>query len=226
MKKTAAIVFWGTLLFACGPVEVTVFESSEPEEPPPPPTIMGLGGERPDDEGTGGSAPTTLVLDDFEDEDKKGNEPAGWWYMVNDGTGIQTLLVLPQSETAAPPRDSSIRLLESQVAGFTDWGAAIGIDIANVGPASSAIEVSFVVATNQATEITFHALDGTGSHFTRTFFASTEWNTITLRLDELFIVEGETVRPFAVETADELQWFLFGDTATSLWLDDVTLRYW
>lgn len=208
---------------ACGPIEVSVFEGPKSEEPPPP-VIIGLGGHRAEDEGN--TPISTTVLDDFEDGDLKANDPAGWWYLVNDGTGVQSLAVLPAEEISTLPSGNPSSVLESQADGFSDWGAAVGVDIAAVVGAESAIEATFTIAANQDTEVVFHALDGSGSHFTRAFLASPGWSTMTIRLDELFIVEGESVRSFDVKSATELQWFLFGETPKTVWFDNVILRCW
>lgn len=224
MRSPLSSIVSGAILLGCGPVEVTMFESLPPEEAPPPP-VLGLGGERPVDDGSGGGTQTTFLLDDFEDADQRGNAPAGWWYIVNDGTGTQNLSVRPLGETAAPPRVPSGLILESQLSGFTDWGAAIGIDIAEIGPKTTTLSLTFSIAASRDTEVTFHVLDGSDSHFTKTLFVSAAWRIITLELDDLFIVEGNSVRHLDVKSATELQWFLLGDTPTTLWFDDVTLRY-
>lgn len=208
---------------ACGPLEAVVFEGTATETPPPP-VILGLGGHRADEDGT---APiSTFILDDFEDGDHKANDPGGWWYTVHDGTGFQDLSVRPSDEISPGPSGTSGWVLETQAQGFSDWGAAVGVDIETVVTAESAIEVTFAIAAHQATDVVFHAIDASGAHFTRTIFASTAWSTITIRLDELFIVEENTVRSFDVESATELQWFLIGETPTTIWLDDVALRFW
>lgn len=225
IRVRAALVVVGAGASACGPIEVPVFETPAAEEAPPP-IIIGLGGQGPSDDGTGGSAPsTTFVLDDFEDNDQKSNDPGGWWYAVNDGTGTQHLGLRPSAEISPPPNSSSSLVLETQTEGFASWGAAIGVDIENVGPKESTLEVTFSIAANRNTDIVLHAIDGSSSHFTRTLFVSTQWSTVTIRLEELFIVEGESVRPFDVGSATELQWFIFGATPTTLWLDEVTLRF-
>ena len=219
-------VLGGASACACGPIEVSVFETPVAEEAPPP-VISGPGGQGPSEDGTGGNAPiTTFVLDDFEDGDNKANDPGGWWYMVNDGTGFQNLTVRPSEETTASPSAAPSLVLETQTEGFTNWGAAVGVDIENVGPAENALELSFSVAANRATEVILHAIDGSGSHFTRTFFISNQWITATVRLDELFLVEDNSVHVFDVRSATELQWFIFGATPTTIWLDNVALRYW
>lgn len=208
---------------ACGPIEVLVFEDRASEEPPPP-VILGLGGHRAEEEG---DAPiTTFLLDDFEDGDTKANDPGGWWYMVNDGTGTQALSVRPSEEISAEPSGSSSFALETQAEGFSDWGAALGVDIAAVIRAENAIEATFSIAASPPAEVVFHAIDGTGAHFTRTFLASTEWSTSKIRLDQLFIVEGDSVRTLDVKSATELQWFIVGENPTTVWLDNVTLRFW
>jgi hypothetical protein len=201
-----------------------VFETPDTEEGPGP-VILGLGGEGAEGEGTGGAAAiSTFVLDDFEDADLKAYDPAGWWYPANDGTGTQLLAVRSSGEISSPTSGGMV--LESQVADFSDWGAAFGVDIEDVGPAESGLEVSFSMAANRETEITFHAIDGSDGHFTKVLLINTVWRTTTVRLHELFIFEGDSVRAFDVASATELQWFVSSGSATTFWLDEVIVRFW
>ncbi len=217
----------------CGPLEVVVFEGegepAESEEPPgeaPPPTIIGLGGRPPMDEEMGGApSVVSFLLDDFEDNDQKSNDPGGWWYSVNDGSGIQTLGLVSSSSLPVPQSSPSL-VLESESRNFSSWGAAWGVDIESAARATRALEVRFDVAAAEATEIEFHAIDATGTHFIRTLQATSAWNTVAIQLHELFVVEGQSVRGFDVVSATELQWFVFSEAPRTVWLDNVWLSYW
>src|SRR5690606_39031284 len=103
---------------------------------------------------------------------------------------------------------------------------ALGVDIESAADAKSGLEVRFDIAAAQATDVDFHALDGSGTHFIRTLRVTSTWTTTTVRLDELFVVEGQSVRGLDVSTATELQWFAFGEAPPTVWLDNVWLRYW
>lgn len=211
---------------ACGPLDVIVFEASETEERAPPPVVLGLGGRQPTDDGMGGApAVTSFLLDDFEDEDLKANDPGGWWYTVNDGTGTQEFNLRSSSNIAVPQSLTSL-VLESHSQAFTQWGAAWGVDVNSAADAQSAFEVRFDIAAAQTTDVDFHAIDGSGTHFIRTLRVTSTWTTTTVRLDELFVVEGQSVRGLDVTTATELQWFVFSEAPTTVWLDNVWLRYW
>jgi hypothetical protein len=163
-----------------------------------------------------------LLIDRFDDGDTRGEEPAGWWYTVNDGTGTQQLSVVP-AEDGPPGGTAGGYLLEVEAEGFSDWGSAFGIDIADFDLSAGAASLTFRIAADAPVEITFHAIDGTGDHFTRNILVNTTWSLVEVRLDQMFIVGDDAVRRFDLVTASELQWFRFDGEANAIWLDDVTL---
>jgi hypothetical protein len=72
--------------------------------------------------------------------------------------------------------------------------------------------------------ISLHALDGSGTHFVTNFSIGPEWTSVRIRLDELFVVEGDSVRWFDVGTLDELQWFVYGEEISTVWIDNLAFR--
>ncbi len=234
------------VLIACDPVELTIYESESKSagsggSSPVDPVYYGLGGtsaapgETEDPSGTGGKpteptpGPTPApvveyVLDDFEDGDTKGIAPAGWWYPVNDSTGAQLLGVVAVEEDTEAPGGRSGHALRNDSGEFSDWGSAWGVDIGDYNFPEGGFEVSFSLAASRPVEVSFHALDGSKHHFTREVEATTSWSRVTVRLDNLFVVEESTVLRFDETTAHELQWFVFDETPVIVWLDDVTMR--
>lgn len=234
MVLLRTVVRWGFLAtlaasptFGCGDVDIAVFEEARVtgglsgDGGTPVSGLGGSGGALLGGLGGGGEG-ASLLLDDFEDGNLKAIEPAGWWYGVSDGTGTQTVAVV--AGTSAPERsesDSSF-VLEVTSAGATEWGSALGVDVAPF-EFDGALELSFSVAASRPVEVSLHALDTPGTHFTNDFSAGTSWSTVRIRLDRLFVGEGATVRRIDVGTLDELQWFLFDGEPTTLWFDDVVL---
>lgn len=210
----------------CVPFDVELFPASEVAQPDgsggagAAPVVVGLvGGTTGLMGGAGGGEPSEFLVDDFEDGDSRAFEPAGWWYTVNDGTGVQVLSVVDAS--VEPERGL---VLEVSAAGFTDWGAAFGLDVAAYDFPSAALEVSFFASANREVQVSLHALDASGDHFTTDFLVTTSWKEVTIRLDRLFIVDEVGVRSLDVTTIDELQWFVFDVESTVVRLDDVVLR--
>ncbi len=230
---------------ACTPVDVVVYRESGQDETATGNDTAGST-ERPDtdssDFGSGGGATTTgdedgvggengveplpviHVLDDFEDGDTKAFDPGGWWYTVNDGTGQQSLGTVSTAEAGVPPQDESSSCLATQSSSFEQWGSAFGVDIAMYEFVGEELELSFLVAADRPVRIELHAIDGSGHHFTRAIAVTTAWAHVSIRLDSLFIVEGDSVQRLDVETAEELQWFVFEFEPVTVWIDDVVLR--
>lgn len=217
--------FVGFATISCSPIDISIFDEGGSDESPPPPIVINLGGAGSMDEpvglgGAGGVEP--FVIDRFDDGDSRGDEPAGWWYTVNDGTGDQRLSVVP-AEEAPPGASVGGSVLRVEAEGFSDWGSAFGIDIADFDLSAGTASLTFRIVADAPVEVSFHAIDGTGDHFTRNLTVTTQWSLVEVRLDQMFIVADDAVRRFDLLTADELQWFRFDGAANSIWLDDVTL---
>src|SRR5690606_7120594 len=114
-------------------------------------------------------------------------------------------------------------LLRIETEGFSDWGSAFGIVIADFDLSAGAASLTFRIVADAPVEVSFHAIYVAGDHFTRNLTVTTQWSLVEVRLDQMFIVADDAVRRFDLLTADELQWFRFDGAANSIWLDDVTL---
>ena len=73
------------------------------------------------------------LIDDFEDGDEwlpvvDGRD--GHWYLVHDGTGQLQQSAPPKPESGAPLGGQAMHV---QGSGFTEWGAALGVDLRNQG---------------------------------------------------------------------------------------------
>lgn len=228
-RTLLGLVLLGSFAGGCGDVDIPLFRGPAPATGGLSGTggapVIGWGGDGPGPlGGLGGNGDGwSAVVDDFEDQNLKAFEPAGWWYGVNDGTGAQTVNVVESS--LAPPRSSvdSRFVLEIASGGFTDWGSAIGVDVGLFEFEDAPLELRFSVAASRPTQISFHALDASGTHFTTNFEATTAWSVVSIRVDRLFVVENSVVRSLDVTALDELQWFVFDGTTTTYWLDDVQL---
>lgn len=214
---------------ACTDIDLSVFESRVPPESPPPSTGGTSGGTGGSSSvagapGEGGSPPVlqeTIVhiVDDFEDGDTRAELPGGWWYTVNDGTGSQQMNVAEEAD-----RSGSAYHLHTEGTDFTDWGAAIGVDVLEFFVGGEPIHVlRFSARASSPREVNLHLLDGSGEAFTRTFQITTEWADYSVRLDQVFSVVGERVVPLDVATLHELQWFFFVPEPFDFRLDDVLL---
>lgn len=210
----------------CGPIDISISGDDSPSDQPPPPLIINLGGSGPgeDPSGLGGEgAIEVLPVDSFDDGDTKGTDPAGWWYTVNDGTGIQERLVVPATEGPSGG-DVGGYVLRVEAEGFSDWGSAFGVDMGAYDLGDGAVELEFRIAADKAVDVVFHAIDGSGAHFTKNLSVTPSWTLVNIRLDQMFIVDADGVRRFDVTTPDELQWFRFDGDSNTIWLDDVVLR--
>ncbi len=213
-------------LGGCNPIDIAVFGEETADDSPPSPRIIGLGGAGPTGGfgGLGGAgAVQVFAVDEFDDGDTKAEEPAGWWYPANDGTGVQTLSIVSAAQASAGGSTED-NVLEVDARGFSDWGSAFGVDIAEYNFPEEALELNFRIVAAQPVEVSLHVIDRTGTHFARTIFVPTSWTEFHLRLDQLFVVESDTVRRFAPAEADELQWFVFGGQDNTIWMDGVFFR--
>jgi hypothetical protein len=216
---TRASVAFVALSLGCAPFDIELFEREEVVESSggtggvgAGPVIVDLvGGTSGLMGGTGGGGdPIETLVDDFEDGDTKALDPAGWWYTVNDGTGVQTLSV---AEAWVDPERGLV--LETTTADFTGWGAAFGVDVGSYEFPLGGLEVSFFVVSSREVQVSFHALDASGDHFTTDFSVDGNWREVTVRLDRSFIVDDLGVRSLDLTSLHELQWFLFDGVSTA-----------
>lgn len=159
-------------------------------------------------------APSAVVIDDFEDQDTLAFEPAGWWYTVNDGTSSQSLGVEPD-----PVRESYT--LHTTGQGFSDWGAAIGVDLGKLTMDTRLHALRFRARAASDRDVAVQILDKAGVRFTHTLTITSTWQEHAVRLDQLYAAQGEGFVPLDVSALNELHWFFFGGDAFDVWLDDV-----
>lgn len=182
----------------------------------------GRGGTTPIDApaGAGPAEPSApLLIDDFEDGDVRSKEPRGWWYPVNDGTGLQGFGVEPVTRGAA-----SVYALRTHGSGFQEWGAALGVNlVGDSTPLSlqSYEELCFTARVDAATTtlIQVHFLQEPNRHYSQEISLSETWTQHCLKLRDFRHVEDGTAL-----VADELialQFFLPPGFPFGLWLDDV-----
>jgi hypothetical protein len=157
-----------------------------------------------------------FLIDDFEDGDELAMDPAGWWYPVNDGTSAQTLLV----ERDALRQSLS---LHSTGAGFTEWGAALGVDLAEVPIDAGTRALRFSARSAANRDIAVQVIDDAGTRFTHNLTITPTWQEHTVRLDQLYAPDGSGFVRLDVTSMNELHWFFFGGDAFDVWLDDVVI---
>lgn len=66
------------------------------------------------------------LIDDFEDLNNRASYDLGWWYIVSDHTGSQTL-----EFKAFPNRPGNKGALHAYCSGLTGWGAETGVSFDN-----------------------------------------------------------------------------------------------
>jgi hypothetical protein len=159
-------------------------------------------------------APNAIVVDDFEDGDTLALEPAGWWYTVNDDSSSQSLSIEQDSL-----RQSGA--LHTVGAGFTGWGAALGVNL-NELPLDPRLRVlRFSARSASGRDVALQVIDKDGLRFTHTLTVTSAWQEYSVRLDQLYTAQGDAFVPLDVSQLNTLHWFFFGGDAFDVWLDDV-----
>ena len=172
--------------------------------------------------GGAGRAPPTapLLIDDFEDGDMRAKSPLGWWYPVNDSTGTQGTGIEPVVGGA------SVYSLRTHGSGFTEWGAAVGVDLAGESTPLNALgyaRLCFVarVETGSSSSIQVHFLRDPGVHYQREVSLSEAWSRYCLPLTDFIGVDQDVLMP---DELIALQFFFSPKDSFELWLDDVGLE--
>jgi len=172
--------------------------------------------------GGAGLAPPTspLLIDDFEDGDMRAKSPFGWWYPVNDSTGTQGTGIEPVVGGA------SVYSLRTHGSGFTEWGAAVGVDLVGESRPLNALgyaRLCFVarVEAGSSSSIQVHLLRDPGVHYQREVSLSEAWSRYCLPLTD-FIGEDQDV--LMLDELIALQFFFAPKDSFELWLDDVELE--
>jgi len=174
--------------------------------------------------GEGMGPPTSpLLIDDFEDGDMRAKPPLGWWYPVNDGTGTQGTGIEPVTSGG-----TSVYALRTHGSDFSDWGAALGLDLRGESTTSlSAVDyqqLCFVarVEAGSSTSIDVHLLKDPGVHYVREVSLSESWNRYCLRLTDFLTVDQST--SLVPDQLIALQFFFPPQARFELWLDDVVIE--
>lgn len=210
-------VLAGCLLGACDDGALRAFQPSL--------SLGGTGGSAPDGQSgmpTGAGAdskpPTVpLVVDDFEDGDTIANQPLGWWYPVNDGTGTQGFGIEPVNSGTA-----SVYALRTHGSGFREWGAAVGVDLTGESASLSLVsykQLCFMarVEAGSSTLIQVHFLQG-GQHYIQELSLSENWARYCRPLVDFTGPAGEMLVPNELLA---LQFFFAPGSPFMFWLDDV-----
>ncbi len=174
------------------------------------------GGSGPDATAGAAGGSSILLIDDFEDGDQRAVEPAGWWYAVNDGTSSQSLLV------EQDPLRQSLSL-HTTGAGFSDWGAALGVDLAEVSLDARMSTLRFDARSAEDRAVAVQVIDDAGVRFTYNLTITATWQEYTVRLDQLYAAAGDGFVQLDVASMNELHWFLFGGDHFDVWIDDVVI---
>lgn len=174
--------------------------------------------------GAGAPAPTEpLLIDDFEDGNTQCLATAGYWYLVNDGTGWQEQITFG----AAPEQNPATQALHMRGGGFSQWGTALGLDLAGSFPvfdASAYRELRFHARAEpgSTTDIEVHILESE-LHFSAKVALTSEWSEFVLPLGTMLSTAGDPPRPLDRAAISAIQFFVLSDASFDYWLDDVVL---
>lgn len=229
MRRASSIAaFVACVLCACDDGVIRAFE-------PHLSAAGGVGGSGASAEGGGGRggavnpaggaglAPPTspLLIDDFEDGDMRAKQPFGWWYPVNDLSSTQGIGIEPLGEGGA-----SVYALRTHGSGFTEWGAAVGVDLVGESTRLNAMgyeRLCFVARVEVGTSraVAVHLLRYPGVHYTRDVSLSEVWSRYCVPLSEFVGVDRDVLTP---DELIALQFFLAPEARFELWLDDIQIE--
>jgi len=173
--------------------------------------------------GSGGLAPPTspLLIDDFEDGDMRAQSPFGWWYRVNDSTSTQGIGIEPVGAGSA-----SVYALRTHGSGFTDWGAAVGVDLTSDSRSLNALgyqRLCFVARVEAGTSsaIHVHLLRDPGVHYERAVSLSEVWSRYCMPLADFIGVDQDVLVP---DELIALQFFFEPNAPFEFWLDEIEVE--
>jgi len=184
----------------------------------PPPT----GGTGPTmaEGGAGGTPIATepLLIDDFEDGNTQCIATSGFWYLVSDGTGWEEL-------SFGTPPERTTKSLHLRGGGFSQWGMALGLDIAGSYPvfdASAYSELRFYARAEpgSTTDIEVHILES-DLHFSAKVALTQGWSEFVLPLGSMLSTAGDPARPLNPASIAAIQFFVLSNAPFDYWLDDV-----
>jgi len=159
------------------------------------------------------------LIDDFEDANSRAAYDLGWWYIVSDHTGSQTL------EFKAPAdRPGDLGALHGYCTGLTGWGGEVGVSFDNPYDASrfSAVEFSAKAgATGTDVAMVVWILDSNHS-FSYSAPLALTWGMAHISFADVVNPDDATLR---LDTSQVTGiHFAFDDYPSDidLWLDDVS----
>jgi hypothetical protein len=133
---------------------------------------------------------------------------------VNDGSSSQSLSIELESVRQS-------RSLRTTGEGFTDWGAALGVNLSELTLDPRLRVLRFSARSASGRDVAFQVIDKDGMRFTHTLAVTSTWQEYAVRLDQLYVAQGDAFVLLDVSAVSTLHWFLFGGDAFDLWLDDV-----
>jgi hypothetical protein len=159
------------------------------------------------------------LIDDFEDSNNRSAYDLGWWYIVSDHTGSQTL------EFVAPPdRPGDKGSLHGYCGGMTGWGAEVGVSFDNPLDARrfSAIEFSAKAGAPETdTAMVVWILDSNHS-FNYPTTLNLTWDTDHVPFANVVNTDDSSLRLDTSQVTGIHFAFDNYPNAIDLWLDDVS----
>jgi hypothetical protein len=174
---------------------------------------------------TGGSSgapadpPNPLAVDDFEDGNTQALCGDGHWYVSNDGTGTQNFGLETANE-----RPSGTHSMRTRGLDFSDWGAALGVDLEGSTAAldlTAYDELRFAIRAEPGFEgtISVSLLDIDDTHFLRPIEISSDWQELRLPLSTFLGPDDATLDRTRV---GDLQFFVAPNQPFDFWIDDLS----
>lgn len=156
-----------------------------------------------------------LLIDDFEDQDTR-SAASGYWYQISDGTGTQAFGV-----ESAIGRGFA---LHASGVGSTDWGSAIGVNLAGTKSyfdATGYRALRFWARASAASTrtLTVSFLE-TNLHYQTEIELTEEWHEYVFPFASARVPEGAP--SFDPAALSALQFFMLTSEAFDFWLDDLT----
>jgi hypothetical protein len=169
-------------------------------------------------EGIPPESPNPLAVDDFEDGNTQALCGDGHWYVSNDGTGTQSFGL--ESATNRPPDTHAMR---TRGLDFTEWGAALGVDLEGSTPAldlTAYDELRLAIRAESGFEgpLDVSLLDVDDSHFLQRIELTSEWQELRLPLSSFLGPGGAALDRSRV---GDLQFFVAPSQPFDFWIDDV-----
>lgn len=170
--------------------------------------------------GAAGS-PSPLLIDDFEDGDMRAAQPFGSWYRVNDGTAAQGLGIEPFGGGGA-----NIYALRTHGSDFNDWGAGLGVNLAEDSPPLNALGYEQLcfrarIEAGTSSSVEVHLLQDPGVPYRRDVSLSESWTRYCFPFADFVAADRSQLMP---DKLIALQFFFPPQAGFELWLDDVDLE--